>query len=116
MIRVNAPEIYKEYRIPAITTNGSAPQLLALIAPTNGKHRAIVEAKSDDIVFKFGPDNTTLADKTVTANALADGNFTVTQGMAIEIDLPDGTTGQYCSVQGFTGNGTGIVRLIKPQG
>lgn len=118
MIRVNAPEIYKEYQIPVVTASPSTALLLALTAPTTGKHRAVLEAVSDRIVFKFGATSDILASKAVdgTSKAMEDGCFTVASGMAIEVDLPDGETGKYVSAQGMTGNGTAIVKLCKPQG
>lgn len=98
----------KEYAIAAIAT-ASPPKLLAL---TNGYGRARVELESKDgkTIVKFG-DNTVQADKTVTAEALADGNFSVPAGAIQRYDI-DETSQKYVSVIADDVSSTLIIRVL----
>jgi len=106
---IKAAKIYKEYQITAATA--SATTALSIQTVSGSKpQRVIVEAKTADVVFKFGKSDVA-ASKTVASSALADGNFSVTAGSIMEIDLPTGTEHSYVSVQGLTADGTAIVRM-----
>lgn len=107
--------IYQEYQITA-GASASAAQLLSFqTQPATGtaasKQIVVCSARGDNIVFKFG-DNTVVADKTVSANALAAGNFSIEEGAIYATDI-NGITQSYVSVQAEGAGGTAIIRLTN---
>ncbi len=106
-------QIYKEYQIGNIGS-ASSPQLLAFQvnqqnSTVNQQQVVILEARGDNVVFKFGG-SSVVADKTVTSNALADGNFSIAEG-AIFGSTINGQMQNYVSCISESSGGTGIVRL-----
>lgn len=110
MIRVTVGNIYQQYEINA-TGTATVGQLLAYNI-VNERQKLILEAQGDKIYFKFG-DSTVTASKTVTANALPAGNFSIPSGAIFEVDLPTGTNLNYVSTIGVAGTGVAIVRLAN---
>ena len=83
-ISVNEVQIYQEYQIALTTGSASAAQLLAFRNNFNTRQPdatqiIILEARDDNIVFNFGL-STVVASKTLTANALPPGNFSIAKG------------------------------------
>ncbi len=106
-------QIYKEYQIGNIGS-ASAAQLLAFQtsqtkSTVSEQQVVILEARGDNVVFKFGG-SSVAADKGVTSNALADGNFSIAEG-AIFGTTVNGSTQNYVSCISETSGGTGIIRL-----
>lgn len=81
----------------------------------NGHSRQVlIWAKGADMVVKFGFDNTVLADNTVTAGALADGNFVVPAGSLQVFDLEKDD--QYYSAKSLDGASTGTLYVALGNG
>lgn len=118
-ISINEVQIYKEYQIALTTGSASTAQLLAFLADlqtglVQQTQVVILEARGDSVIFKFGG-STVTADKTITSNALADGNFSIAQG-AIFGAVINGQTSPYvsCIAEGAGSASTfGIIRLGK---
>lgn len=112
--QITEVQIYKEYQITNISS-ASSPQLLAfqqtgsLADNISQSQILILEARGDNVVFKFGG-SSIVADKTITANALADGNFSIAEG-AIFGTTVNGSTQNYVSCITEVSGGTGIIRL-----
>ena len=105
---------YQEYRIPVTSTSG--PTNYALAYNNNQRIQCLIlEAEGDDMVFKFG-DGTVAASSTLNGStkALPAGNFTVTNGHVVQVDLPSGVNLDHVAIQSLTATGgTGIVRLCE---
>ena len=80
----------KQYAIENLsTTASSAVPLDTLIGKgyfDNETRQVSVYAINDDVIIKFG-DSSVVADKTLTSNALSDGNFIVARGSIQLFDL-----------------------------
>lgn len=112
---VTEGQIYKEYQITASGT-ATTGQLLAFqtFSPKGNpaqKQHITCTSRGDNIVFKFGG-SSVAADKTVTTNALADGNFSVEEGMAFATDI-NASSQNYVSVIAEGSGGTAIIKLVN---
>lgn len=100
---------YQEYQTSS-TTSASAAQAMTFNTNNNRSVRALVQAVSDTITFKFGAAGVA-ASKTVTSGALPANNFTLQSGLSRIIDLLPGQT--FYSIIGAAGGGTAIVTLME---
>lgn len=108
-IRQHESNPYKEYQIPC-GASASAAQALA-VKDTNGPVRVELEARGDNIIFKFGGTSVS-ASATLTSNALSDGNFSVQQGAIVQYDIAGQSQANVSIISNTGGSaGTGIVRL-----
>lgn len=118
-IAVREVQIYQEYQIAL--TDTSVSTALALAFQNNSASGApdpsqvvILEARGDNVVFKFGGSGVA-ANRTLSSNALAAGNFSIAQG-AIFGTAINGQTQNFVSCQSEgAGSATtfGIIRLGK---
>lgn len=115
-ISIHEIQIYKEYKIALTTGTASTAQLLSLMnsqmTGTAAMSQVVVlEARGDNVVFKFGT-STVTADKTVTSNALADGNFSIAQG-AIFGTVINGQATPYVSAQADGAGSATTFAIVK---
>lgn len=110
MIRLNELQPYKEMQISTGTSAGAAVQL-PFTGPLNGSESVVLEARGDAITFKFG-DSSVTASKTVSSNALPDGNYSLASGAMMVVDL-NMASQQYVSTIGAAGGGTAVIKLCK---
>lgn len=109
MQRITTSMPYKEFQIAASTTASTA-KALSLLAGEAPRARLILEARGAIINFLFGP-STVVADKTVTSETLADGNFSLPSGAIMEIDVPNNAKYTHVSVITPSGSGTAVIRF-----
>lgn len=107
-------QIYKEYQIGSINSASEAQQLaFQNLSSFDGgvaqQQIIILEARGDNVIFKFGGSGVT-ADKTVTGNALADGNFSIAEGAIFGCTV-NGQSQNYVSCISESSGGTAIIRL-----
>lgn len=111
MQRMANERIVREYQITS-QTNGAPSSAIQLNYPiTTGLQRLILKARGDNVVFKFGSDNTVAASNTLTSSKLPDGNFSVEQAMAMSLDQ-DCASQQWVSVINEA-QSTGVTAIIQ---